>query len=315
MRFFSILLMPALLAAGVNYSYDAAGRLIKIDYGSSGSITYSYDKAGNLLSRVVSTGASTNAGTITSVSTAFAPASSGIAQNTWTVIKGNNLVPATTASSGVIWSSAPDFAKGNMPTQLNGIGVSFNGKPGYIYFFCSAATDPSCTQDQINVLTPLDSTVGDIQVVVTNGATSTPPFTATLHALVPAIFNYDGSHTVATHLDNSRVGPPGLIPGVTFTPAAPGEQIVVYGSGFGIPPGVTLTQGSASQFGQFSTPPVCTIGGDPATLAFAGLVSPGLVQMNINVPKTATSGDKPVSCTFNGAATPPGNVITISSGS
>ncbi len=41
-------------AATVNYSYDAAGRLVKIDYGpSGGSITYTYDAAGNLLSRTV----------------------------------------------------------------------------------------------------------------------------------------------------------------------------------------------------------------------------------------------------------------------
>lgn len=40
-------------AANVNYSYDPAGRLAKIDYGSGGSITYTYDNAGNLLSRTV----------------------------------------------------------------------------------------------------------------------------------------------------------------------------------------------------------------------------------------------------------------------
>ena len=49
-----ILALSGLLtAASVNYSYDAAGRLAKIDYGSGGSITYTYDSAGNLLSRTV----------------------------------------------------------------------------------------------------------------------------------------------------------------------------------------------------------------------------------------------------------------------
>ena len=49
-----ILVLGGLLtAATVNYSYDAAGRLTKIDYGSGGSITYTYDSAGNLLSRTV----------------------------------------------------------------------------------------------------------------------------------------------------------------------------------------------------------------------------------------------------------------------
>lgn len=50
----SILVLSGLLtAASVSYSYDAAGRLSKIDYGSGGSITYTYDSAGNLLSRTV----------------------------------------------------------------------------------------------------------------------------------------------------------------------------------------------------------------------------------------------------------------------
>lgn len=41
------------MAATVNYSYDSAGRLIKVDYGTGGSISYTYDNAGNLLSRTI----------------------------------------------------------------------------------------------------------------------------------------------------------------------------------------------------------------------------------------------------------------------
>ena len=54
-KLIQIMLLSAVLAlAGtVNYSYDASGRLVKIDYGSGGSITYVYDNAGNLLSRTV----------------------------------------------------------------------------------------------------------------------------------------------------------------------------------------------------------------------------------------------------------------------
>jgi YD repeat-containing protein len=43
--------LPAL--AAVTYSYDAAGRLSKVDYGNGTVLNYTYDKAGNLLSRVV----------------------------------------------------------------------------------------------------------------------------------------------------------------------------------------------------------------------------------------------------------------------
>ncbi len=303
------LVAAQVMFAAVNYSYDAAGRLTKVDYGSAGSIAYTYDKGGNLLSRTVSAGSGATAGTITSAATAFAPVSAGIAQNTWLAIKGTNLVPATTPAAGVIWSAAPEFLQGKMPTTLGGISVTINGKPGYIYFYCSAVTSTICAADQINVLSPLDTTLGDVQVVVTNGTAPTPPFTVTMHTIVPVLFEFDATHVVATHLNGTLIGPPSLYPG-SSTPASPSEQVVVYGSGFGLPNG-TLTAGSSSQGGSLPTLPVCTVGNNPATLAFAGLVGPGLIQMNINLPATLTAGDQAISCTYGGAATPSNNVITV----
>jgi YD repeat-containing protein len=50
-----LVLACALPAAAdtVRYSYDDAGRLTKVEYGSGQSITYTYDGAGNLLARTV----------------------------------------------------------------------------------------------------------------------------------------------------------------------------------------------------------------------------------------------------------------------
>jgi trimeric autotransporter adhesin len=261
----------------------------------------------------VGTAAQGNTPAISVVTTAFTPNSSGIAQNTWTIIQGANLVPATTPAGGVTWSTAPSFAQGQMPTTLNGISVTINGKPAYIYAFCSAAPAGSeCNKgvDQINVLSPIDATLGSVQVVVNNNGAISQPFTTTLHAMIPALFNFDGSHVVATHLNYTDVGPSTLIPGYT-TPASPGEQIIVYGSGFGIPAGATLIPGSASQSGTFSPFPTCTVGGTSATVAFAGILSPGLVQLNVDIPITAANGDDAISCTFNGVSTPVGNVVTV----
>jgi uncharacterized protein (TIGR03437 family) len=132
-------------------------------------------------------------GAIHVVTTAFTPPSSGIAQNTWVEIQGSNLVPATTPAAGVDWSDAPDFAQGRMPTTLNGISVTIDGTPAYIYYFCSAATSSVCSQDQINVLSPLDTALGTVQVAVTNNGVSTPAFSATMRAIVPALFTFDES--------------------------------------------------------------------------------------------------------------------------
>jgi|GEM_PF-3032544 len=41
------------LAASISYTYDAAGRLAKADYGDDRSISYTYDADGNLLTRQV----------------------------------------------------------------------------------------------------------------------------------------------------------------------------------------------------------------------------------------------------------------------
>ena len=309
MRIVNLLFVPVLLSAAVNYSYDAAGRLTRIDYGAAGSINYTYDKSGNLLSRTVSAGAATG-GTITKVNTAFVDPSQGIAQNSWTEIHGTNLVPATTPASGVVWSAAPEFAQGRMPAQVGGVSVTVNGKSAYIYFFCSAATNPACADDQINVLTPLDETTGNVAVVVTSANGTTAPFNANMTAQVPSLFRFDTSgHVVATHINYSLLGPASLYPGLS-TPAKPGEQIVLFGTAFGLP-STPISAGSSSQSGSLPALPVCKIGNDPAAVAFAGLVGPGLMQLNVTVPLTAASADDGISCTYGGSSTQPGNVVSV----
>jgi uncharacterized protein (TIGR03437 family) len=244
---------------------------------------------------------------ITYVSTANGPAA--IAPNTWIVIKGKNLVPANTAANGVIWSSAPEFAAGRMPVQLGGISAKVNGKPAYIYFFCSLATALSCYSDQINMLTSLDNTTGPVQIVVTNGAVSSPPFTVTAQPLVPSFlqFSFKG-YVVATHTDLSLLGPTTLYPNAS-TPARPLETVIIYGVGFGLPP-APLVEGSSTQSASLQFP-VCTVGGLPASVSAAVLVGPGLYAFFVVVPAGAVTGDNPVSCTYQNSATPAGNLLTV----
>ena len=292
----------------MNYSYDASGRLIKIDYGVNGSINYTYDKAGNLLSRTVAGPAAGTGAVITSVNVSGSPATAGIAQNTWVEIKGTNLVPANTPAAGVIWSTASSFAQGLMPTQLGTISATVNGKAAYIYYYCSAVTS-GCAADQVNVLSPLDSTTGPVQIVVTNGTTPSAPFTVLLNSNVPSFFLFSGSYVVATHADQGLLGPTTLYPGLS-TPAAKNEEIVLWGTGFGLP-STAITLGSSSQSGSLPVLPVCKIGGTNAAVDFAGLVATGLFQVNMTVPNTpATTGDLPVVCTYNGASTPATDLVT-----
>src|SRR5260370_21766177 len=143
-----LLELSAAQADNVKYTYDSAGRLVKADYGPKGAIAYSYDKSGNLINTTV-TGSGAG-GVITSINVAGSPVSAGIVQNGWIEIHGKNLVPATTPAAGMIWSDAPDFAQGKLPTQIGGVTVTVNSKPAYLYFYCSAATSPGCATDQVN---------------------------------------------------------------------------------------------------------------------------------------------------------------------
>jgi uncharacterized protein (TIGR03437 family) len=263
---------------------------------------------------------STSVATPTITSVTVANGGANIAQNTFIVIKGTNLVPANTAASGVIWNTAPSFASGLMPTQLNGVSVTVDNKPAFVYFYCSAATDPACAQDQLNILTPLDTVTGTVSIVVSNPAASSPPFSASLNSAAPAFLLFGASQYIAaTHLNNNGcaasglvncyVGPTSLYPGDSL-PAAPGETIVLYAVGFGLP-STPLVNGSSTQSGSLAANPVCQLGGNPVMVGFAGLAGPGLYQLNITVPSSAANGDNAFNCTYGGFSTPAGDLITV----
>jgi len=224
------------------------------------------------------------------------------AQNTWIEIKGTNLVPRTTPAGGMFWSNAPDFAQGRMPTELGVVSVTVNGKPAYVWWFCIAATTPSCATDQINVLTPLDDYAGRVLIVVKNGAESSGPLLRLKNAATPAflLFNARGN-AVATHADGTLLGPASLFLGAS-TPARRGETITLWAIGFGLPT-TPLVAGSSTQRGSLPKAPACWLGGSPVQVASA-LVSPGLYQFNVTVSDNARAGEQHFYCTYSEFLTP-----------
>ena len=237
-----------------------------------------------------------------------------IAQNTWIEIRGKNLVPANTPASGMIWSTAPEFAANQMPTELGNVPlqVTVNNIPAYLYFYCSAATDSACASDQINVLTPLDSTTGPVQITVYSGIYNAS-FTANSAVPPRHLSRYSAARsTLWPRMPTIRlVGPVALsAPGYPLTPAQAGETILLYAFGFGLPAG-PLISGSASQSGALPTFPVCQVGGATAAVAYAGVIGPGLYQLNVVIPSGAPSGDNLITCTVNGVASSSGDLITV----
>ena len=106
-------------------------------------------------------------------------------------------------------------------------------------------------------------------------------------------------------LPNNQVeylAPTGLISGVTSRPARPGEIILLYGTGFGPTNPPVPANHVFSGAAPCANPVTVTIGGQLATLQFAGLSAAGLYQLNVVVPN-ASSGDQAVIATVNGVPT------------
>lgn len=246
---------------------------------------------------------------ITQVKMAFG-SSTVIAKNGWIEIHGPNLVPADTPAIGVDWSNAPDFASGRMPTSLGAVdSVTVDGVPAYIYFYCSAATNPSCAGgDQINALSPLSTQQNVVQVVVTRNGVSSAPYTIEQMNASPAMPWFDTQgHVVGRHSDGSLLGPATLYPGAS-TPAKAGETVslAVFGAGFP----ASAMEGSTVQSGSLTSTLACQISGQKANVIGA-YVSPGLAQLNVTIPSSAPSGDNPIICTLGDRPFPPGAVIAV----
>jgi uncharacterized protein (TIGR03437 family) len=212
-------------------------------------------------------------------------------------IKGSNLAPS---GDSRIWQSS-DFVNSQMPVQLDGVSVTVNGLPAYVYYI---------SPTQVNILTPTAPLSGSAPVQVTNNGVNSATFTVQTQAEAPSFFIFNGGpYIAATHVDGSYLGPTSLYPGLT-TPAQPGETIVIYANGFG-PTSSPVVSGAISQSGTLSPLPAITIGGVPATVEFAGLVAPGEFQFNVVVPSSLANGDQPVTAMYNGLKTQPGTLITV----
>ncbi len=182
--------------------------------------------------------------------------------------------------------------------------------------------------NQINAQAPHDLMPGRAAVRVIRGcggSTDTlqrigEETTARVAAVTPAFFNFvnnpDGSNPLAAHHGGgpALVGPPEL--GAAFTPAAPGETVTLYGTGFG-------PTDPAIQAGRISRGPTglayrvsFTVGGIAVAaqdVLYAG-ASPGFAgvyQFALRLPANLPDGDAPVTANVLGVFTPPGPFLTI----
>jgi len=225
-----------------------------------------------------------------------------LAPNGWTQIKGSGLAPLSVPRNGVVWNDAPEFRDRRMPTQLADVNVTVNGRLAFV-FYVSA--------NQVNVLLPLDTPSGPVTIVLENSGNQSPPFPAIVRTAAPSLPSAIPPYPIALHTDFSLVGPATLsVSGYTYTPAAPGELIVLYGFGFGLPENA-LVNGADTQFGRLAELPQFTIGGLPAVVEFAGVVSPGLYQFNVRLNPGVQNGDNTITCFYKFACGLDGSMLTV----
>jgi len=218
-----------------------------------------------------------------------------IAPNTWLEIHGSNLAPTT-----MDWS-AWNFADG-LPTSLGGVSATINGMPAIISYV---------SPTQVNVLAPLDTAAGPVAVQVSTPAGESLPLVTMEQSTSPGFFVIDiQGHVAARHLDYSLVGDTSpSVPDYAFTPARPGETVLLYATGFGQTSPAIANQSIAT--GALPALPLVTVGGLPAFAIYAGVSGPGVYQFNVALPMAAPSGDLTLSATYNGNRTQTGVVIAV----
>jgi uncharacterized protein (TIGR03118 family) len=220
----------------------------------------------------------------------------GIASNTLISIYGANLAPITRSLA------ATDITGTTLPTSLGGVSVTVNSKPAFVFYI---------SPKQIDVLTPVDTASGPVNVVATSNGLVSATVSTTMNAYSPAFFPLkDGKSVAALHANGGIVGATTLYTGLS-TPAAAGETIAIYGTGFGTTtPGVT-NGAVVTTAATVATLPAITIGGKPATVVYGGLVGSGLYQFNVTVPAGLTTGDQPIVATVGAFSSPATATVNV----
>ena len=236
-------------------------------------------------------GQTVSGGPVIASVTNSASGGTSIESGSWVTIYGTGLA-ATTQS----WK-ASDFSGNTLPTTIANVTVLINGKKAAIAFV---------SPTQLNLQAPADTVSGSVPVQVTNPS-GTASGTVTLANYSPAFFTFQGKYAAALHNSNGMtVAPTGFFgTAVTSLPAVPGESLQVYATGLGptlpaVPAGQLVpAPAKVSDLSQLQV----TVGGQAATVQYAGLVAPGEYQINLVVPQLP-DGDQAIVATIAGASTP-----------
>lgn len=208
------------------------------------------------------------------------------------------------------WSSS--ITDSALPTSVGGIQVNVNRQPAYVEYISAG---------QVNFLLPQGAATGTAEVEL---VTPTGVMTSTLQiaAVAPGLFTYRlggivyAASVFATGSGVVYVAAPGALPGYTSRPTAAGDIIELYATGCGptnpvAPDGVVLTQAyPAANLAAFQV----TIAGTAASVLYAGLVSPGLWQVNVQIPSGLIGGPQPLVLSVSNITSQPTVMLMVLGG-
>ncbi len=246
------------------------------------------------------------------------PVVNRISANALISVFGKEFTPEGTLASSPVLDSA-----GSVAAKLADTCLEIAGQRAPLF-----AVSPS----QINAQAPHGLASGRVRVEVVRGC-DTPEeqrggaFVDTA-AVSPAFFNFLNNSNgrnpiVALHDGGGLVGAPGLILWLPFTPAEPGEFIILYGTGFGATdPPLAAGEIPRTVYADNPSTPLATT---DVRVSFGGMeVAPedilyiggtpdgaGLYQLVVKVPDAAPDGELPVTLTIDGVSSPQGPFVAV----
>jgi uncharacterized protein (TIGR03437 family) len=220
----------------------------------------------------------------------------GISPGSAVSIFGRNLSGTTRSVS------ATDIVTSRLPFSLDGVRVWIDNLEAPVI---------AISPDQINVQAPnlLGRGRYPVRVATSKGEHS---MDVDVQATSPAFFTFsDGKQVAAQHADYTYLARSGSLPGAVAGPARPGETVILYATGLGATnPGFPIGQFLPGPVPLAAIPTV-RVGGERATVVWAGVVSPLLWQVNVQLPDRLASGDLPILLEAGGRTTQSGATLAI----
>lgn len=194
-------------------------------------------------------------------------------------------------------------ANGKMPTSLAGTQVLFDGVPAPLLYTSAS---------QVAAITPygIDGKKGT-QVQLVNGTAKSGMLGFPVVQTAPSIFSTNLSGSGPSAVLNQD----GVTVNTAQSPAPRGSIITIYATGEGqtAPAGVDGLI-AASVYPAPAQPVSVTIDGYAAAVKYAGAAPgqvAGLLQVNVEVPAQASTGDVPIVIQAGGASSQPGMTISV----